>query len=524
MSQLIPIKDVTDNTVVNIVLDTINQNKQIIVFVGSKSSAEKTAELIAQQLKKDKIAVHHDCKPVSETILHALSKSTKQCEREARCVEQGIAFHHAGLLQKQKTAIENGFRNGVITCICCTPTLAMGVDLPAYRTIIRDLKRFSKNWGQTSISVLEYHQMAGRAGRPGKDTRGEAITIAKTESEKDAIYEDFITADVEEIYSKLAVEPVLRTYLLSLIATEHVRTKEQIMNFFSKTFWAHQYKDMKRLETIINKMLALLDEFEFITSTKSEFTTALEYATESFKATRIGKRVAELYLDPLTAHKLIEGMKTAAQKSYSTFSLLQLFCSQLELRPLLTIKKVEYEKIEQQLIEHTDELLVDSPVEYNEEYDEFLKSIKTALFFQEWINESTEEELLKQFDVRPGELHAKKDRGDWLIYSAAELAKLLQLRDVEKDVQKLRIRVEQGVKEELFALLKFEGIGRVRARKLYDNKIKDIGDVKKIDLPALTHILGPALAVSLKKQVGIDVEKIPVKENKRKGQISLMDY
>ncbi len=117
MSQIIPIKSHTDNPAIDIVLDTIERNKQIIVFVGSKSSAEKTAEDISQYIKKNKQPVHHDCKPLSETILHALSKPTKQCEREAKCIEQGIAFHHAGLLQKQKTAIENGFINGIIKCI-----------------------------------------------------------------------------------------------------------------------------------------------------------------------------------------------------------------------------------------------------------------------------------------------------------------------------------------------------------------------------------------------------------------------
>lgn len=399
---------------------------------------------------------------------------------------------------------------------------SMGVDLPAYRTIIRDLKRFT-NWGPAYISVLEYHQMAGRAGRPGKDTRGEAITIAKTEAEKEAIYEEFVTGEVEEIYSKLAVEPVLRTYLLSLIATEQVRTKEQIMNFFSKTFWAFQYKDMQRLEAIISRMLDLLEKFGFIQTTKAEFITALECAHESYTATVVGKRVAELYLDPLTAYRLIKGMKRAVQQSFSTFTLLHLFCLQLEMRPLVNVRKREYKDIEQLLLQHR--LLVDSPVEYySDEYGEFLNAIKTALFFESWSNEATEEELLKQFDVRPGELHAKKERLDWLVYAAAELAKLLQLRAMEKEFRKLRVRVEQGVKEELFALLKFEGIGRVRARKLFGNKIKDAGDIKKIDMSALTQLIGPALAVSLKKQVGIDVEKMPVKENKRKGQISLMDY
>ena len=161
---------------------------------------------------------------------------------------------------------------------------------------------------------------------------------------------------------------------------------------------------------------------------------------------------------------------------------------------------------------------------YDPEYDEFLKSIKTAKFFEAWINEFGEEELLRQFEVRPGELHAKKDRGDWSLYACVELAKLLQYHDLEKEFQKLRFRVQEGVKEELFALLRLEGIGRVRARKMYDNKIKDLGAVKDVDITTLTQLLGPKIAVSVKKQVGITVDKIPVKENKRKGQISLMDY
>lgn len=526
MPELIDIKEQSDTPVADIVLDTIERNKQILVFVSSKSSAEKTAETVAQHIKKQKIAVHPEAKKLADELLNILSKPTVQCERLSKCVEQGIAFHHAGLLPKQKTAIENAFRSGVIKCISCTPTLAAGVDLPAYRALIRDLKRFSKNWGQANISVLEYQQMSGRAGRPGKDIRGEAITIAKTEAEKDAIYEEYVIGEVEEIYSKLAVEPVLRTYLLSLIATDVVHSKEQILDFFSKTFWAHQYRDMQRLEKIINKMLQLLSDFEFIlcSDTASDFTSALEYGTESYTATALGKRVAELYLDPLTAHNLILGMRNAAIKKTSPFTLLHLICAQLELRPLLNVKIKEYEKIEQHLNAYSSFLLVPEPQMYDPEYDEFLKSIKTSLFFESWINEAGEEVLLKEFDVRPGELHAKKDRADWLLYATVELSKLLQLHDLEKEFSKLRFRVEQGVREELFTLLRLEGIGRVRARKLYDNKIKNLGDLKDVDMTTLTQLLGPKLAVSVKKQVGIDVSKIVVKENKRKGQINLMDY
>lgn len=524
MPEIFAIKQHTDNPSINIVLDTLERNKQILVFVSSKSSAEKTAESIAQQIKKQKLAKHPDCQKLAEEILSVLSKPTVQCQRLARCVEQGIAFHHAGLMQKQKTALENAFRIGVIKCISCTPTLALGVDTPAYRAVIRDLTRFSKHWGVAPISVLEYQQMAGRAGRPGKDIRGEALTIAKSEAEKERIYEEFITGDVEDIYSKLAVEPVLRTYLLSLIATEVVSSKAQIFDFFKKTFWAHQYKEWDQLEKKINKMLKLLLQYEFLVSNKEEFQSAADVGNERYKATPVGKRVAELYLDPMTAYTLIAGMKRARGKMLSSFTFVHLICAQLELRPLLSVKVKEYERVEEELMKRASDLLVHEPTQYDPEYDEFLKSIKTAMFFEAWMNESTEEELLNGFDVRPGELHAKKERADWLLYSAVELAKLLQFRDLEKEFQKVRIRVEQGVKEELFSLLRLQGIGRVRARKLFDNKIKDMGDLKKADMTTLSQLIGPNLAVSLKKQVGIDVEKIPVKENKRKGQISLMDY
>ena len=109
--------------------------------------------------------------------------------------------------------------------------------MPAFRTIIRDLKRYGYR-GLAWIPILEYHQQAGRAGRPSFDKYGEAICIAASKSEKDNIHEKYIKGEPEEIYSKLAVEPVLRTYLLSLIATDFVKTKQQIFEFFSKTFWA----------------------------------------------------------------------------------------------------------------------------------------------------------------------------------------------------------------------------------------------------------------------------------------------
>jgi len=140
--------------------------------------------------------------------------------------------------------------------------------------IIKDLRRYyhgkigadneNNERGMRYIPVLEYHQMAGRAGRPEHSKIGEAITLASTEAEKQKINEVFINGEPENIYSKLGVEPVLRSCLLSLIATNFVTTKEQILLFFNKTFWAHQFGDMYHLTKIIDKVLGMLEEFGFI--------------------------------------------------------------------------------------------------------------------------------------------------------------------------------------------------------------------------------------------------------------------
>src|SRR3989344_1898455 len=509
------IDNITDVPVINLVLDTINKNKQALVFVNTKKSAEKLAEEIAKKIKINDNKLNE----LSLETLKALSKPTKQCERLSKILKKGIAFHHAGLHHAQKELIEDNFRNGNIKIITCTPTLAYGLDLPAFRAIIKDLKRYSIH-GYSWIPVLEYHQQAGRAGRPKFDTFGEAICIASTKPEKKKIIRKFIKGKPEEIYSKLAVEPVLRTYLLSLISANFVNNKKSIMEFFGKTFYAHQFNDLNELEKIITKMLGLLEEWEFI-RTKEDFVSADELKDESIKATILGKRVAELYIDPLTAFFIITCLRKASAKRID-FSFLQMISHTLEIRPLLKTRMKEYDLIQEKLIEYEDYLLDNEPNIYDPEYEDFTNSVKTALFFYDWVNEKDEDYLLENYNIRPGEIKSKLDIADWLLYCAEELSRILQFQQIIKDILRLRLRLKYGAKEELLTLLKLKNIGRVRARNLYKNRIKDIADLKKADITRLVQILGKETALSVKEQLG---QKIPeVKENKKKGQISLLDY
>ncbi len=515
------IPEITNDQSINLALHTISIDKQALVFANTKRSAEKAAEDIAKKIKD----TNSDLYELSQKALKVLQRPTKQCERLANCLKKGIAFHHAGLTQKQKDLIEDSFRSGLIKIICCTPTLAAGVDLPAFRTILKDLRRYGGREGLSWIPVLEYLQMAGRAGRPKYDSFGEAIAVAANKSTKDEIKKKYIEGEPEEIYSKLAVEPALRTYILSLIATNFVSTEKEIKEFFSKTFWAFQFGDMEKLEQIIMKMLGLLEEFEFIRSSETEdFVSADEMGNNKYKATILGKRVAELYIDPLTAFYLITCIRKASSQGIQEFSFLQMVSNTIEMRPLLKVRVAESDDIQEQVAIYEEFLLSDEPSIYEPEYDDFLSSIKTALMFLEWISEKDEEYLLEKYNVRPGEIKVKLDNADWLLYASYELTRILKFQPILKEISKLRFRLKYGVKEELLALLKLKNIGRVRARKLFNNKIKDVADIKKAKITALVQILGKNVAIDIKKQVGQNIDKEKVPEKRKKGQISLGDF
>ena len=360
----------------------------------------------------------------------------------------------------------------------------------AFRTIIRDVKRFGPH-GMAHIPVLEFLQMAGRAGRPKYDTFGETIVISQTETDKEFVIEHYLKGLPEDIYSKLAVEPVLRTYLLSLISARIISSNESIINFFSKTFWAYQYKDLGRMESIIDRMLKLLVDWGFLQEMK-----------EGFRATAIGKRVAELYLDPLTAFNLLNRLERATRIKLKSISFLHAIANTLEMRPLLRVKQREFEEVEQKYALLEPYLLQHEPSMFEPEYEDWLGSLKTSFMLEDWIDEKDEEWLLEKYDVRPGESRAKINNADWLLYACHELARLMQYQPLLKEIMKVRLRLKYGVKEELLPLIRLENIGRVRARKLCRAGIKDLGGIRKAPIDKLTTLLGAAVAKSVKKQVG----------------------
>ena len=497
---MLEIAQLTGEPSLDLALDTMARGKQAFVFVSTKRSAEATAEKLAARLPEQPALVE-----LSRHALRVLPSPTKQCERLARVLRKGVAFHHAGLAHHQREIVERSFRSGLIKIIACTPTLAFGVDLPAFRAIIRELKRFS-GYGAEWIPVLEFLQMAGRAGRPRYDAWGEAIAIAGTKAELAMIKERYILGSPEALSSKLAAEPVLRHYVLALIATELVTIERELHELFGKTFWAAQFGDMVELSRIVIKVLYQLQRFGFVTdmsAVEGEFVPASELLSAKrvqLQATKLGRRVSELYIDPLTAHNLLGCLKRAGADT-TPFAWLQAIAAQLELRPLLRVTRAELEDVQARLEQEADSILLTAPSEFDPEYDDWLAAAKTALFLEAWINETSEATLLERFRIRPGEIAAKVENADWLLYACTEFARLLSMRERYRELAALRLRVAHGVREELLPLVRLPGIGRVRARRLFRAGIRSPREMRSAPLEQLAALIGPRTAAKLKQEL-----------------------
>lgn len=463
--------------------NTLDLGKQAIFFVASRRNAESLAERLTKvvkiYLKENERKLLEE---FSKEILSVIERPTKQCEKLAKCVQYGVAFHHAGLVSRQKSMIEENFKSGLIKIICATPTLAMGVNLPAFRVVVRDTKRYYPGLGSVYIPVLEYKQLVGRAGRPEYNESGEGIVVAKSEREVEKLIDHYILGEPEEIYSKLALEPVLRTHVLALIASGLYNRIEELEKFFSRTFYAHQMDSvidiMERVESIIDD----LEDWKFV---------------KDMKATKIGKRVAELYIDPLTAHRIIEGLKKLKRRNEISF--LHIISNTIELSPRLRIYDSEYDEISEELFKHGEFLPQPIPNEWDIEFEDYIQSFKTALMFKDWIEEKTEAEILERFKVTPGELRTRLEIADWLLYACDQLALLLGRNDIVKDVRKLRIRMRYGVQEDLLELVRLRGIGRVKARRIVNAGIKNITQLKRIPENELAKIIGLKTAKRVKE-------------------------
>ncbi len=467
-----------------IVADTIeNHDGQALVFVSTRKStqvaARRTSKVVGDLLSEDE---KEKLEKVAVEVEEALGEPTETCKKLARYVRKGTAFHHAGLHHRQRSVIEDAFRDDLVKVVSATPTLAAGVNLPSQRSIIRDYKRYSPPYGMKAIPVLEYKQMAGRAGRPGYDDHGEAVLISDSEGEKEELLDKYIQAEPERIESKLSSEAALRTHVLGSIAAGYVNSLESMLEFIGQTFFGYQFST-ERVSTTVEDVLDFLME-EGMVSDEGRW----------LSATKFGKRVSGLYIDPLSGVKLRNGLEESQIKGPSELGFLHMVCSTPDMNTLYLRKgeDADYEAMVSDFVE-VGELLLDPPEKWKnpEKFEFYLAEVKTARMIQDWISEMDEDKIHEKYGVGAGDIRRKVSTAEWLLHAGHELSKLFNVENSVDVLRDLRQRVRYGIREELLDLASLSGVGRVRARSLYEagyQNITDLRDASVDDLKRVRHI------------------------------------
>ncbi|KAH3959256.1 hypothetical protein HBH69_034570 [Parastagonospora nodorum] len=173
------------------VIAKYSEGKPIMIFCTTRASCLNTAKLIVRWWMS---------RPGNDRKWNPPSKQITLVNKDLRdTVASGVAFHHAGLDLDDRMQVEKGFLGHEIGVICCTSTLAVGVNLPCHLVIIKNTVTYTDE-GLQEYSDLEMMQMLGRAGRPQFDDT--AVAVIMTRSVKAQRYENMVTGK-ELLESKL---------------------------------------------------------------------------------------------------------------------------------------------------------------------------------------------------------------------------------------------------------------------------------------------------------------------------------
>ncbi|WP_042663603.1 ATP-dependent DNA helicase [Haloferax sp. ATB1] len=504
-----------------------------LVFVNSRRNAESAARRMADVTER--YITGDERSDLAELAAEIRDVSdTETSEDLAAAVAKGAAFHHAGLAAEHRTLVEDAFRDRLIKCICATPTLAAGVNTPSRRVVVRDWQRYDGDYGgMKPLDVLEVHQMMGRAGRPGLDPYGEAVLLAKDADARDELFERYIWADAEDVRSKLAAEPALRTHLLATVASGFAHTREGLLEFLDQTLYATQTDDPERLGQVTDRVLDYLEVNGFV-----------EFDGETIRATPVGHTVSRLYLDPMSAAEIIDGLEWAADRraeklralagetpekpkgdrsdsddepggfqrasemvaddggsgggedgdggdgdadafetdrTYPTpLGLYHLVCRTPDMYQLY-LKSGDRETYTELCYEREPEFLGRVPSEYEDvAFEDWLSALKTAKLLEDWVGEVDEDRITERYGVGPGDIRGKVETAEWLLGAAERLASELDLDSVYA-VREAKKRVEYGVREELLDLAGVRGVGRKRARRLFEAGVESRGDLREAE-------------------------------------------
>jgi helicase len=309
------------------------------------------------------------------------------------------------------------------------------------------------------------------------DPYGEAVLLANAHDELDELFDRYVWAQPEPVRSKLAAEPAMRTHVLATIASGFAASRGALLEFLEQTLYASQTDESGRLERVADDVLSYLEANGF-----------LERDGDGLQATGLGHTVSRLYLDPMSAAEILDGLRDADPTDVSALGLYHLVSRTPDMYQLY-LRSGEREDLAMEAYERESEFLGAMPSEFEDErFEDWLSALKTARLLEDWADEVDEDRITERYGVGPGDIRGKVDTAEWLLGAAESLAAELDLGSVTA-VRRAKKRVQYGVREELLDLAGVRGVGRKRARRLFAAGIETRADLREAEKPVVLGAL-----------------------------------
>jgi helicase len=488
---------------VDLIMETLDSGGQAIVFTQSRKRAEALAKRAAGRLGLG----GRECREAAAEVRRAGWGPASLRESLAELVERCVAFHHAGLPSEARRLVEDSFRSGVVAAVYSTPTLAAGVNLPARLVVVDEYYRY-RGGVKEPIRVSEYKQLAGRAGRPGYDEEGEAIIVASTYDSPQELLEEYVLGEPERVESRLSGLRGLRHFILGVVASGEAGSVVELGEILRATLYARQ-RGLPR--GYVARALYELEEWGLI-----------ERDYSRLAPTPLGVEVARLYLDPENV-PVVRGLSGLVDPS-DELSLLYLVSASPDM-VLLSVTQKEVKTVAEEAERRSPRLAgrIDpqDPLE--------ARRLKTAMVLQDWVNEVSDDDIYERWGVAPGDLSGLKDTAEWIASSLSRIHRDLGLpEEAGPALRLLAARVRHGVKPELLPLVQLPGVGRVKARILYNAGYRSLHDLAVASPRELLRLrgIGPSTVRSIMEALGRreEAERLSrLADSERRGLAAFMD-
>jgi replicative superfamily II helicase len=389
--------------------------------------ASSAVDLIKEH-KDDKFLVFVHSKATGERIRSALEERGVVCE-----------LHNADLDKDKRHKVEQKFKSGDLRVIVATSTLAWGCNFPARRVIIAGVHR-----GRTEVETYDIFQMAGRAGRPGYDPKGD-VHILLPYGESDHHIDRLSTPkNIEsQLLSYVGQEedPRYKTLAFHLVSEIHygqIKTIKDVHDWYSKSLAYFQYEDLD--DSIVDKTIDLLTRVG-----------AIKEVDGNYEATSVGKVSSIMYYSPFDVADLRRNFRTLFSKGLDQSD----FALSLALGNVDTIRAGFVARAEK------DEMSGFASKVYEAHGSDFPESaIKGAYAYYCLLNGNQ----LGPFAAFAKGLQMDAERLVSVLNMLDSMAAKWNRRDY---FNAAHLRIMYGVRPELIELCKIPNIGKVRAEKLY---------------------------------------------------------